>query len=71
MKHFPKITIATIALCSAICPVRAQTTGDAIIDRHIAAAARAAKTDLLGPLGLCKTATPELGPPSWTSTMPR
>jgi metallo-beta-lactamase class B len=62
MKHFPKITLAAIALCAAICPARAQTTGDAIIDRHIAAAARAAKTDLLGPLGLCKTATPEEGP---------
>ena len=32
---------------------------NAMVDRHIAAAARAAKADLLGPLGLCKTATPE------------
>jgi metallo-beta-lactamase class B len=29
------------------------------IDRHMAAASKAAKADLLGPLGLCKTATPE------------
>jgi metallo-beta-lactamase class B len=62
MEHFPRITLAAIALCSAICPVRAQTTDNAIIDRHIAAAAKAAKSDLLGPLALCKTATPELGP---------
>jgi metallo-beta-lactamase class B len=59
MKHFPRITLAAIALCSAICPARAQTTDNAIVDRHIAAAAKAAKADMLGPLGLCKTATPE------------
>ena len=62
MKHFPRITLAAIALCSALCPARAQTTDNAVIDRHIASAARAAKSDLLGPLALCKTATPELGP---------
>lgn len=32
---------------------------NALVERHMAAATRAAKADLLGPLGLCKTATPE------------
>jgi metallo-beta-lactamase class B len=64
MKHQTSLSIAlaAIAFTSTISTTHAQTTGDAIIDRHIAAAARAAKADLLGPLGLCKTATPELGP---------
>ena len=35
---------------------------NAIIDRHMAAATKAAKADLLGPLGLCKTATPDPAP---------
>ena len=29
------------------------------IDRHVAVASKAAKADLLGALGLCKTATPQ------------
>ena len=35
---------------------------NAIISRHMAAATKAAKADLLGPLGLCKTATPDPAP---------
>jgi metallo-beta-lactamase class B len=46
-----------IALASGISPLRAEEGDNAIVDRHIAAAAKAAKMDQLGPLGLCKTAT--------------
>src|ERR1700755_522093 len=41
---------------------RAQTPDVPGVTEHIANATKAAKTDLLGPLGLCKTATPENGP---------
>jgi metallo-beta-lactamase class B len=37
----------------------ASAQDNAIVDRHIAAASKAAKADLLGALGLCKTATPD------------
>jgi metallo-beta-lactamase class B len=40
----------------------AQSTGNAVIDRHIEAATKAAKADLLGPLTLCRTATPAPAP---------
>lgn len=56
MKHF-QISLAALALTLAASTVQAQD--NAIIDRHMAAATRAAKADLLGALGLCKTATPE------------
>ena len=56
MKHF-QISLAALAFTLAASAVQAQD--NAIIDRHMAAATRAAKADLLGALGLCKTATPE------------
>jgi metallo-beta-lactamase class B len=63
MRHSnPGFTLAATIFAFAISPSQAQDTGNALVDRHIAAAARAAKTDLLGPLGLCKTATPEPAP---------
>ena len=40
----------------------AQTADVPGVTEHMANATKAAKTDLLGPLGLCKTATPETGP---------
>lgn len=52
-RHF---AIFAVALACFISAASAQDD-NAVIDRHIAAAARAAKADLLGPLGLCKTAT--------------
>jgi metallo-beta-lactamase class B len=55
-----KIAIAAAALTLGASAGHAQD--NALIDRHIAAATRAAKADLLGPLGLCKTATPEPAP---------
>jgi metallo-beta-lactamase class B len=55
-KHF-LISLAAAALIAGASASQAQD--NAIIERHMAAAARAAKADLLGPLGLCKTATPE------------
>jgi metallo-beta-lactamase class B len=52
-----QISLAVAALAVGITASHAQD--NAKVDQHIAAAARAAKADLLGPLGLCKTATPE------------
>jgi metallo-beta-lactamase class B len=70
-KHFAASLVslaalaATLDLSAGLPTALAQQAGDnAVIDRHMAAAARAAKTDLLGPLALCKTATEE-SPPSY------
>src|SRR6201995_3108183 len=52
-----KLFLTAIALASSLSTASAQD--NALIDRHIAAASKAAKADLLGALGLCKTATPE------------
>ena len=52
-----KLFLAFVALASLLSPASAQD--NALIDRHMAVATKAAKTDLLGALGLCKTATPE------------
>src|SRR3984957_1983520 len=57
MKTHLQIALAAAALASSLSAVSAQD--NAIIDRHIAAASKAAKADLLGALGLCKTATPD------------
>ena len=57
MKKHLQISLAAIALASGFSAASAQD--NAIVDRHIAAASKAAKADLLGALGLCKTATPE------------
>src|ERR1700709_1877702 len=56
MKHF-QISLAALAFSFAASAVQAQD--NAIIERHMTAATKAAKADLLGALGLCKTATPE------------
>src|SRR6201995_2579151 len=52
-----KLFLTAIALASSLSTASAQD--NALIDRHIAAASKAAKADLLGALGLCKTAPPE------------
>jgi metallo-beta-lactamase class B len=59
--HFrTSISLTAATLAFGVSASHAQQTGDnAVIDRHIAAATRAAKADQLGALGLCKTATPE------------
>jgi metallo-beta-lactamase class B len=56
MKHF-QVSLAAIAFTLAVSAVQAQD--NAIIERHMTVATKAAKADLLGALGLCKTATPE------------
>ena len=62
MKHASlRITISALALTLAL-PSHAQTADVPAVTEHMANATKAAKTDLLGPLGLCKTATPENGP---------
>jgi len=61
MKHF-RVSLAAVSFASMAFTFAApavQAQDNAIIDRHMAAATRAAKADLLGALGLCKTATPE------------
>src|SRR5262249_25919055 len=55
-KHF----VAAFALASTLTAASAQD--NAVIERHMAAATKAAKADLLGALGLCKTATPVEAP---------
>ena len=57
MKRHLQISLVAVALASGLSTASAQD--NAVIDRHMAVAAKAAKTDLLGALGLCKTATSE------------
>ena len=53
------IALATIALAFGMSTSHAQTAEPQGVAEHIAIATKAAQTDLPGPLGLCKTATPE------------
>src|SRR5215813_5820180 len=52
-----KLFLAASALASFLSAAAAQD--NPVIDKHMAAATKAAKADLLGALGLCKTATPQ------------
>jgi len=61
MTRYFTILLAALAPTFVISDAVAQED-NAIVDRHIAAAARAAKADLLGPLTFCKYATAD--PPS-------
>jgi metallo-beta-lactamase class B len=54
------IAVATIALAFGIPISVAQAAEPAGVAEHVAIASKAAQSDLLGPLGLCKTATPAL-----------
>ena len=56
------LALAAITLAFNVSAAHAQTPDLAAVDKHIAAATAAAKMDLLGPLGLCKTASPANGP---------
>src|SRR3954452_16474265 len=60
MKH--RIALATLALSFGLTPATAQKADPAAVAEHTAIATAAAKSDLLGPLSLCKTATPTPGP---------
>src|SRR5262245_35974171 len=57
MKRHMPISLAVAALTAGISVSYAEDNG--AIEQHMTAAAKAAKADLLGPLSLCKTATPE------------
>jgi metallo-beta-lactamase class B len=57
MKKHLQILLAVAALASSLSAALAQD--NAVVDRHMVAASKAAKADLLGALGLCKTATPD------------
>jgi metallo-beta-lactamase class B len=54
--------VAAIILLFGISASHAQKPDPAAVQEHIAAATSAAKSDLLGPLTLCKTASPTPGP---------
>src|SRR3984893_11816474 len=64
MKHQSslRVVFSATAFLSAFSASHAQKADPAAVAEHIAAATAAAKSDLLGPLGLCKTATPAPGP---------
>ncbi|MBR0873629.1 MBL fold metallo-hydrolase [Bradyrhizobium tropiciagri] len=59
MTHRVSGAAITATLLLGISAASAQQAGNAAIDRHVEVATAAAKTDLTGALGLCKTATPE------------
>ena len=61
MKHLPA-ALSVLALAFTLPAAYAQQPEVPGVVEHMANATKAAKTDLLGPLGLCKTATPENGP---------
>jgi len=54
--------LAAVALTFGLSASHAQAAEVPGVTEHTANATKAAKTDLLGPLGLCKTATPANGP---------
>src|SRR5258705_7541710 len=64
MKHQSSLQVAffAIAFLSAFSASRAQKADPAAVQQHTAAATAAAKSDLLGPLKLCRTATATPGP---------
>ena len=64
MKHqlFRPIALAAVTLLSAFSASHAQKADPAAVQQHTAAATAAAKSDLLGPLALCRTATATPGP---------
>src|ERR1700743_55915 len=57
-----QVSLAALSLAFALPAAYAQTADVPGVTEHIANATKAAKTDLLGPLGLCKTETPATGP---------
>ena len=62
MKRSSNIALAVAALSLSLSPTHAQKADPAAVAEHTAIATAAAKSDLLGPLALCKTATPTPGP---------
>ena len=60
MKRSSTVALATLAL--SLSPTHAQKADPAAVAEHTAIATAAAKSDLLGPLSLCRTATPTPGP---------
>jgi metallo-beta-lactamase class B len=61
-QYSTRIAVVVAALACCLSVAHAQTPDPAAVKQHIAAATTAAKSDLLGPLTLCKTATPTPGP---------
>jgi metallo-beta-lactamase class B len=61
-RHVSTGVVAAITLLSGVSTGHAQKADPAAVQEHIAIATTAANSDLLGPLSLCKTATPTPGP---------
>src|ERR1700743_2087620 len=61
------VTLAALTLTFSLPASHAQQKDLPAVAEHIAIATKAAKTDELGPLGLCKTATPASGPDFMTN----
>jgi metallo-beta-lactamase class B len=57
-----KIALTAIVLAASITTAHAQKADPAAVQEHIAIATKAAGSDLLGPLSLCRTASPTPGP---------
>jgi len=57
-----KFALATLAFILSLSIAHAQTAEPPGVTEHTAVATKVAKADLLGALGLCKTATPEPAP---------
>jgi metallo-beta-lactamase class B len=61
------VALSALAVTFSLPASRAQQKDVPAVAEHMAIATKAAKTDLLGPLGLCKTATPASGPDFMTN----
>src|ERR1700744_6476440 len=61
------VTLAGLTLSLSFSASHAREKDLPAVAKHIAIATKGAKTDLLGPLGLCKTATPKSGPDFMTN----
>jgi metallo-beta-lactamase class B len=57
-----KIALTAIVIAASIATAHAQKADPAAVQEHIAIATKAAGSDLLGPLSLCRTASPTPGP---------
>jgi len=63
MKHITsRVALAAVALVLGCSATQAQKADPAAVQEHVAIASKAAGSDLLGPLTLCRTASPTPGP---------
>jgi metallo-beta-lactamase class B len=60
-RHDGRLALAALLIALST-PAHAQKADPAAVEQHVANATKAARNDLLGPLALCKTATPTPAP---------